>query len=98
MPPTAFWILPSALSALPSDLSLLSPVRLPAPSFTSPFIFFKEPSVRSSLMVVSSNLLIGLPSTWQFNQHGPPGNVTAETEINAFVGNPSRWRRKHSLR
>src|SRR3954451_18850624 len=47
MPPTAFWTLPLTLSILPSASSFESPVSLPAPSLTLPFMFVIEPSTRS---------------------------------------------------
>src|SRR3954468_2334486 len=48
MPPMAFWILPPALSILPSPSSLESPKTLPAPSLRLPLTFFMLPLTRSS--------------------------------------------------
>jgi hypothetical protein len=36
-------------------------------------------------MVVSSDLFFGSPSTWLFNQHASPENVSVEIELNAIV-------------
>src|SRR3984893_10086930 len=50
--PTAFWILPSTLSALPSASSLASPVALPIVSLIEPLISFADPAIRSLFMTV----------------------------------------------
>src|SRR6478672_8481246 len=52
--PTAFWILPSVCSALPSDCNLASPTALPRASFTEPLIPFAAPAIRSLSMTVCS--------------------------------------------
>src|ERR1700730_7436867 len=49
-PPTAFWTLPSTLSALPSASSLVSPVALPMVSLIEPLISFADPAIRSLFM------------------------------------------------
>src|SRR6266446_2714332 len=51
-PPTAFWTLPSTLSALPSASSLASPVALPMVSLIEPLISFADPAIRSLFMTV----------------------------------------------
>src|ERR1019366_2503757 len=45
-PPRAFWILPSALSSLPSAVNFASPSTLPVASLTAPFACLTEPSMR----------------------------------------------------
>src|ERR1700756_3572969 len=53
-PPTAFWTLPSTLSALPSASSLASPVALPMVSLIEPLISFADPAIRSLFMTAYS--------------------------------------------
>src|SRR5512132_2618956 len=55
-PPTAFWILPFILSALPSASSLRSPTALPRVSLTEPLICLADPAMRSLSMTTSSGL------------------------------------------
>ncbi len=58
-PPTAFWTLPSVLSALPSAVSLASPSTLPAASLTVPSTCFAEPIMRSLSIVLFSSFICG---------------------------------------
>src|SRR4051794_31505173 len=83
MPPTAFWTLPLTLSILPSASSFESPVSLPAPSFTLPFMFVIEPSTRSlSAMTV---LLRGGVSREQRGAGGPVPAPAAASVPHAFA-------------
>src|SRR5438105_7774578 len=54
MLPTAFWILPAACSALPSDCNLASPTTLPMASLTEPLIPFAAPAIRSLSITIYS--------------------------------------------
>src|SRR5579859_1674769 len=55
-PPIAFWTLPLALSARPSDSSFASPTALPTACLTEPLISFTEPAIRSLSM---ATILLG---------------------------------------